>query len=259
MSRIAELIEEMCPNGVEYLELGKLIMKNIGGGTPSKSKSEYWDGDIPWVSVGDLNTSTNYVKNTRSKITLAGVEGSSTNVIPAGSVIVAIKISPGKLKIAGTDLAINQDIRGLILKDCINPDFLAYYFQIVNVQGHGTIVKSITSKTLEKIKVPVPPLKIQEEIVKILDRFTLLEAELEARRKQYTFYLDSLLNFENRGGGKPHLAQEKFRKYSKYLVVESSLKIISGIILVFIQFILLKRKKRGFLEQSLVMISMGSF
>lgn len=75
MSRIAELIEEMCPNGVEYRELGKLIIKNIGGGTPSKSKSEYWDGDIPWVSVGDLNTSTNYVKNTRSKITLAGVEG----------------------------------------------------------------------------------------------------------------------------------------------------------------------------------------
>lgn len=118
--------------------------------------------------------------------------------------IVAIKISPGKLKIAGTDLAINQDIRGLILKDFINPDFLAYYFQIINIQGHGTIVKSITSRTLEKIKVPVPPLEIQEEIVRILDRFTLLEAELEAeleaRRKQYAFYRDSLLNFENRGG-----------------------------------------------------------
>ena len=196
MNYIDRLVAELCPDGVEYRPLGDVVEKNYGGGTPSKAKEEYWDGDIPWASVGDLSNDLMEIFDTRSKITPAGVSGSSTNVVPAGAVIVAIKIAPGKMKIAGVDLAINQDIRGLVLNDLMNARFLTYYFRTLRFAGHGTIVKSITNKRLMDTEVPVPPLEIQEAIVEILDKFTNLEAELEAeleaRTLQYEYYRNSL-------------------------------------------------------------------
>lgn len=193
---IDRLVAELCPEGVEYRPLSDVVEKNYGGGTPSKAKEEYWGGDIPWASVGDLSNDLMEIFDTRSKITPAGVSGSSTNVVPAGAVIVAIKIAPGKMKIAGVDLAINQDIRGLVLNDLMNARFLTYYFRTLRFAGHGTIVKSITNKRLMDTEVPVPPLEIQEAIVEILDKFTNLEAELEAeleaRTLQYEYYRDSL-------------------------------------------------------------------
>ena len=185
---IDRLVAELCPDGVEYRPLSDVVEKNYGGGTPSKAKEEYWGGDIPWASVGDLSNDLMEVLDTRSKITPAGVSGSSTNVVPAGAVIVAIKIAPGKMKIAGVDLAINQDIRGLVLNDLMNARFLTYYFRTLRFAGHGTIVKSITNKRLMDTEVPVPPLEIQAAIVEILDKFT----NLEARTLQYEYYRDSL-------------------------------------------------------------------
>ena len=204
---IAGLVKTLCPDGVEYRSLKDVVAKNYGGGTPSKSKAEYWDGNIPWASVGDLSDDVLEVTDTRSKITEEGVKGSSTNIVPAGSVIVAIKINPGRMKIAGMNLAINQDIRGLVLNDSMNARFLTYYFRTLVFAGHGTIVKSITNKHLMETKIPVPPMEIQEAIVDILDRFDALTsslseglpAELAARRSQYEYYRDQLLTFPRKG------------------------------------------------------------
>lgn len=204
---IAGLVKTLCPDGVEYRSLKDVVAKNYGGGTPSKSKAEYWDGNIPWASVGDLSDDVLEVTDTRSKITEEGVKGSSTNIVPAGAVIVAIKINPGRMKIAGMNLAINQDIRGLVLNDSMNASFLTYYFRTLMFAGHGTIVKSITNKHLMETKIPVPPMEIQQRIVDILDRFDALTtslseglpAELAARRSQYEYYRDQLLSFPRKG------------------------------------------------------------
>lgn len=204
---IAGLVKTLCPDGVEYRSLKDVVAKNYGGGTPSKSKAEYWEGNIPWASVGDLSDDVLEVTDTRSKITEEGVKGSSTNIVPAGAVIVAIKINPGRMKIAGMNLAINQDIRGLVLNDSMNARFLTYYFRTLMFAGHGTIVKSITNKHLMETKIPVPPMEIQQRIVDILDRFDALTtslseglpAELTARRSQYEYYRDQLLTFPRKG------------------------------------------------------------
>ena len=204
---IAGLVKTLCPDGVEYRSLKDVVAKNYGGGTPRKSKAEYWDGNIPWASVGDLSDDVLEVTDTRSKITEEGVKGSSTNIVPAGAVIVAIKINPGRMKIAGMNLAINQDIRGLVLNDSMNARFLTYYFRTLMFAGHGTIVKSITNKHLMETKIPVPPMEIQQRIVDILDRFDALTtslseglpAELAARRSQYEYYRDQLLSFPRKG------------------------------------------------------------
>lgn len=200
MSKIDKLIKKHCPHGVEWMTLGDCIVENKGGGTPSKAKASYWGGDIPWASVGDLSIEGNYIETTRNFITEEGLKNSSSNLVQSGDLIVAIKIAPGKAKIASCDVAINQDLRGLTLKSFITVNFLVYYFQKLNFIGNGTIVKAITKQTLESTKIPVPPLPVQQEIVVILDSFTRLEAELEAeleaRQKQYAYYCDTLLTFD---------------------------------------------------------------
>lgn len=190
---------------VEWQPLGDLIISNTGGGTPSKAISEYWNGKIPWASVGDLSIDGNYIKKTRHQISAEGLKNSSTNIIKKGNVIVAIKISPGKMKIAGVDLAINQDLRGLKLNEWVIPPYLNYYFETFKIRSNGTIVKSIISKDIEKINIPVPPLSVQKKIVRILDAFTALTTELTAeltaelndRQKQYNYYRDKLLTFSD--------------------------------------------------------------
>jgi len=203
MNRLADLVSDLSPDGVEFKTLGDCVKRNLGGGTPSSSVSAYWGGEIPWASVGDLSIPGNFIRTTRSYITPEGLSNSSSNLVAPGDVIVAVKISPGKTKIAAAEIAINQDLRGLTLHDFIDNQFFAYYIQTVNIVGNGTIVKGITVETLERLRIPVPPLAVQLQIVKVLNNFTELEAdleaELEARRHQYSYYRDSLLTFGEQG------------------------------------------------------------
>lgn len=207
MSHIDKLIEDLCPSGVTYRELGECVLRNTGGGTPSRSRHDYWDGPIPWASVGDITASKLTLAETRQTITEAGLSGSSSNLIPAGHVVVAVKIVPGAMRVVERDVAINQDLRGLLLRDEIDPYFLTYYFQTIDIVGDGTIVKGITKATLERVRIPVPHLEVQREIVRVLDQFTQLEAELAAeleaelenRRRQYEYYRDSLMTSPSGG------------------------------------------------------------
>jgi len=105
MNQIDTLIAQLCPGGVAFKYLGDCITKNTGGGTPSRSVSAYWNGDIPWASVGDLSIPGNYICTTRASITSDGLKNSPSNIISSGDVIVAVKISPGKMKIAAKNIA----------------------------------------------------------------------------------------------------------------------------------------------------------
>ena len=104
------------------------------------------------------------------------------------------------MKIASRDVAINQDIRGLTLDPRLDPAFLVYFFRTFSIVANGAIVKGITNATLEKVKVPLPPLEVQHEIVTALNAANELElslnAELVARRGQYEYYRTKLLSFK---------------------------------------------------------------
>lgn len=180
--------------------LGDCVLENVGGGTPSKSKESYWQGDIPWASVGDVNSCVVGISNTRQAITAEGLANSSTRIIPVGSVIVTVKINIGAMRVVEKPIAINQDIRALRLKDGVNPYFLTYFFETINVAGNGSIVKGITNAALERIQVTIPPISVQLEVVQILNSFLSLskeiEAELIARRNQHAYYRDKLLTFK---------------------------------------------------------------
>ena len=203
MSKLEELINELCPDGVEYKTFGSLVHTNLGGGTPSKSNKNYWNGAIPWASVKDVVRQGMYMRNTLDFITSLGLQNSPSNLIPAGWLIICTRINPGLCSITTGDVAINQDLRAIRFIDDVDVKFVYYYFQTMTIIGNGTTVKGISIEELEKLLIPLPPLPVQREIVLILDNFTELTAELTARKKQYEYYRNQLLSFNSKFSIKP--------------------------------------------------------
>lgn len=205
MSRLAELIEELCPDGVEYMPIGSFA-QCIAGATPNSKDPELWDGNIPWMSSGEVNKRIIY--STDRCITQRGFDSCSTKMIPSGAVVVALA---GQGKTRGTvartriELCTNQSLCAIVSNEHLESDFLFHYLvsQYNNLRaissGDGTR-GGLNLKMIREYKVPVPPVEVQREIVRILDQFTTLEAELEAeleaRRTQYEHYRNHLLSYE---------------------------------------------------------------
>ncbi|EOV0102928.1 restriction endonuclease subunit S [Vibrio vulnificus] len=173
-------------------KLGDLVSIK-GGGTPSKKIEEYWNGSIPWASVKDLKS--RLLLGTEDSITLLGVEKSATNIIPRGTIIVPTRMALGKVALAGVDLAINQDLKALIVNDeeSLNKDYLSRFLEskakYIESEGKGATVKGITLDFLKGLDVPLPPLEEQKRIAAILDKADAIRQ----KRKQAIDFADEFL------------------------------------------------------------------
>lgn len=188
------------------------IMDLIGGGTPKTSNPDYWDGDIPWISVKDFNGERRYVGETEKKITKLGLENSSTKILSKGDIIISARGTVGELAIIPSDMAFNQSCYGLRAKDFVDSTFLYYLLkQSVNIlkhNTHGSVFDTITRETFENISVKLPPLPTQQKIAAILSS---LDDKIELNNKINTnleqqaqaFFKNWFVDFEPFGGEKP--------------------------------------------------------
>lgn len=198
MSRVDDLIAEFAPDGVRFDTIGQLA-DVTSGATPSKSVSRYWtNGTIPWLSSGEVNKGTIYEADTL--ITQAGFDSCSTRMMPSCSVVMALA-GQGKTRgmVARTRLecCTNQSLATIVPKAGLDSDYLFYYLKTQYAKlrdvssGDGTR-GGLNLAMIRAYRVPVPPVEVQREVVRILDKFTSLEAELEAeleaRRLQYDHY-----------------------------------------------------------------------
>jgi type I restriction enzyme, S subunit len=163
--------------------LEDVILRIVGGGTPSKSKPQYYRGKIPWMSVKDMNK--HVLQDTVDHISQAAVDNSSTNVIPAGTPIIATRMSLGKIVIADFDSAINQDLKALFLPAEIHRDYLVYWYRSVarkiEQMGTGTTVKGIRLEALKGLEFALPPLPEQKVIADKLDTLLAQVENTKAR------------------------------------------------------------------------------
>lgn len=149
------------------------IMDIIGGGTPKTSNPDYWDGDIPWLSVKDFNNDLRYVYNTEKKITKLGLENSSTKFLDRGDMIISARGTVGEIASIPYPMTFNQSCYGLrAKKNIISSDYL-YYLIKYNVgklqkKVHGSVFDTITRETFSDIEVDIPRLEIQNKIVSVL-------------------------------------------------------------------------------------------
>ena len=200
MSKLNKLIQELCPNGVEYRKLGEVCLKITSGGTPSTQNSSYYGGDIPWLRTQEVDFCD--IIDTSVKITEKGLNNSSAKWIPANCVIVAMYgATVGKTGINKIPLTTNQACCNLQINSEMALYKYVYYclankYEYIKSLGQGSQT-NINSQIVKNLSIPLPPLPIQEEIVKILDRFAEytaeLQAELQARKEQYEYYRNLLL------------------------------------------------------------------
>ena len=149
------------------------IMDLIGGGTPKTSKAEYWDGDIPWLSVKDFNDDFRYVYKTEKHITQLGLENSSTKLLQPGDIIISARGTVGELATIPFPMAFNQSCYGLrAKKEIVNEDFLYYLIKhnvyVLKRNTHGSVFDTITRGTFEGIEVDIPALDVQVQIAGVL-------------------------------------------------------------------------------------------
>lgn len=161
------------------------VIELIGGGTPKTSKSEYWNGDIPWLSVKDFNNDNRYVYQTEKSITQLGLENSSTKLLKNGDIIISARGTVGEIATIPFPMAFNQSCYGLrAKKNVVTEDFLYYLIKhnvfVLKKHTHGSVFDTITRDTFENIEVDIPDLDVQDKIASILSD---LDGKIELNNK----------------------------------------------------------------------------
>ena len=211
MNVIEDLLDSLAPKGCPFFELQELFdIRN--GYTPSKANAEYWnEGDIPWFRMEDIRANGRVLGHALQQVPEKAIKGGKSKLFPANSILVATSATIGEHALVTVPHISNQRFTSLAIKSSftnrLNSKFAFYYcFLLADWCLRNTTTSSFASVDMagfRKFKFPVPPLEVQEKIVEILDTFSSLEAELEAeleaRRKQYEFYRNQLLTFPLQG------------------------------------------------------------
>ena len=144
----------------------------ITGGTPSRAKEDYWNGNIPWISSRHISDMHTILGN--EYISKEGLENSSTNIIPKNSILLVTRVSVGKYTVTSFDIAINQDITALIPYD-INYKFLFFYSEIlakmIKNSAVGTGVVGVSQNFFDRISIYCPNSLEQQKIADCLFAF----------------------------------------------------------------------------------------
>ncbi|MFE5258538.1 restriction endonuclease subunit S [Streptomyces coelicoflavus] len=213
MSRIAELLKQHCPNGVEYRLLGE-VGEFIRG--RRFTKNDYVESGLGCIHYGQIYTDYGTAADSTVTFLDAGLRGSLRLARKNDLVIAATgenieDVCKAVAWLGEEEIAVHDDC--YIFRHPFDPKFASYLFQSsifqeqkVKYANESKVVR-ISSANLSRIKVPVPPMEIQREIVEILTTMESLEAELKAelkaelraRRRQYAFHYEALLTFPEEG------------------------------------------------------------
>jgi len=148
----------------------------FNGGTPKTDISEYWNGDIPWLSVEDFNIGKRWVSSSSKFITDKGLKNSTTRILKKGMLIISARGTVGVIAQLAKDMAFNQTNYGLDSKnkEILSNDFiyfsLKYYINYFLGLSYGNVFETITKNTFKEIYIPIPPLPEQKRIAEILSQ-----------------------------------------------------------------------------------------
>lgn len=207
MKNLETLIQKLCPDGVEFRTMEE-VFEIRNGYTPSKNNPDFWEGGtIPWFRMEDIRQNGRILSDAIQHITPAAIKGKG--LFPANSIIIATTATIGEHALVIADSLANQQFTNLTVRKslsaCLLPKFVFYYMFVIDEWCKKNVnagnFASVDMKRFKKLDFPLPPIEVQTEIIHILDKFTSLEAELEAeldcRKRQYEYYRDKLLSFDN--------------------------------------------------------------
>lgn len=200
MSKIEDLIQELCPDGVEYKKLQELCLK-----VESIRWADYPEEERCYIDLSSVDRNTHKIGKLVS-VNKRNAPSRAKQIVYGGDLLFATT-RPTQMRCCVVPLSLDGQLCStgycvLRLKTQVNNHFVfhllttsdfQFYLEANQTEGN---YPSISDKLLRQYKIPVPPIEVQEEIVRVLDSFAELEAELEARRRQYAYYRDQLLTFD---------------------------------------------------------------
>lgn len=201
MKNLETLIQELCPDGVEFVKLEECCTFKRGTTITAKNAIA---GDVPVLAGGQKPAYYHNVSNRTGE-----------TIVVAGSGAYAGYVSYWTIPVFLSDSFSVQPDNRLVVK------FVYYYLkniqQKIFATKKGSGVPHVHGSSIAKFEIPLPPIEVQTEIVRILDKFSSLEAELEAvleaeldcRKRQYEYYRDKLLSFDNVGGARSRVEENE--------------------------------------------------
>ncbi len=206
MHKIERLLQTLAPKGVEFRKIKDIATFRRGSFPQPYTEPKWYGGDnsMPFIQVIDFANTMQL--NEKSKQSISKLAQPKSVFVPKGTIIVTLQGTIGKVAITQYDAYVDRTIAiftNYLVN--INKKFFAYAlhqkFEIEKEYARGSTLKTITKEEFSDFLIPIPPLEIQQEIVKILDAFTELNTELntelKARKKQYEYYQNMLLDFKD--------------------------------------------------------------
>jgi type I restriction enzyme S subunit len=243
MNTLEKLIAKLCPDGVEYKPLEE-VFDFHNGYTPSKSNHDYWTaGDIPWFRLEDIRANGRVLLDSIQHVTRKAIKG---ELFPANSLIVSTSATIGEYALVLVPALTNQRFTALSVKseltNHIETGFVKHIGYSIGVYCKSNVNQgnfaSVDMAAFRKFMFPLPPLPVQQEIVRMLDEMSglidALEEELAARKKQYKWSRERLLTFgddvERKALGKVanicrgvRVVKAQLSKVGKYPVYQNSI------------------------------------
>jgi type I restriction enzyme M protein len=167
----------------EFVELGDTKLFHVeSGGTPDTNNPDYWNGDIKWATLVDLPAKDfiTEIYDTERKISEEGLRGSSAKLIPENSVVVSSRATIGRIGINRVPIATNQGFKNVIIKDeaRASTKFVALMLTMLKdemeLKASGGTFKEISKTNFCSLKIPLPPLSVQKEIVERVEGYQRL-------------------------------------------------------------------------------------
>lgn len=163
------------------VRLGTLVRRTLGGGTPARAVSSFWQPEIPWASVKDISAGGRDLCSTEEWISRQGLKASASNLIEAGTPIVAMRMAIGAVVTFTKNVAINQDLRALIPAEGIDSRYLYYLLesssQAFSSLGVGSTVKGI--RLTQLLNVPVRAAPALEKQREVADLLSAIDAQID--------------------------------------------------------------------------------
>jgi len=210
---VTKKIPDIDCSNVKYVKLGD-ISKIVRGASPRPIKNFITTSStgLNWIKIGDVNVNSKYITKTKEKITQEGA--TKSRYVRKGDFILSNSMSFGRPYILEIDGCIHDGWLSISeFEKYVTADYLYYYLISNKLQkemkqraSFGGAVQNLNADIVRDLDIAVPPFSVQENIVKILDRFDKLNndmseglpAEIEARKKQYEYYRDTLLSFDDK-------------------------------------------------------------
>lgn len=169
MSQFIEMFGDPMVNDKQWSEYSCIseITQIVLGSTPNSKEPSYWDGDIRWITPAEMTDQSYYIFDTVRHITDEGRKAANLTVLPEGTVLFSTRAPIGKVAIVGKEMCCNQGFKNFICSEKLNNVFLYYTLKLKKDYlcslGTGTTFKELSKRTVESLKIAVPPIELQNQ------------------------------------------------------------------------------------------------